>query len=86
MRTLLIMSALVLLHSVSLACEVCQKQQPKVLRGITHGVGPQSDWDYVAVGITALVMVVSLFYSIKWIIHPDEKEKGHIKNSIFYFE
>lgn len=74
------------MHSVSFACEVCLKQQPKVLRGITHGAGPQSDWDYVAVGVTALVMVISLFYSIKWIIHPGEKEKGHIKNIIFCFD
>jgi hypothetical protein len=77
------MSAFIFVHVASLACEVCKKQQPKVLREITHGAGPQSDWDYVVVLGTALIVVVSLFYSIKWIIRPDEKEREHIKNSIF---
>lgn len=67
----------------SFACELCKEQQPKALRGITHGAGPQSDWDYVVVLGTVLIVVVSLFYSIKWIIHPGEKEREHIKNSIF---
>lgn len=73
----------ILAGSASMACEICKKQQPKVLKGITHGVGPQSEWDYVIVGVTALIVVVSLFYSIKWIIRPGEGEKEHIKNSIF---
>lgn len=77
------MLTFIFVHVASLACEVCKKQQPKALRGITHGAGPQSDWDYVVVLGTVLIVVVSLFYSIKWIIHPGERERGHIKNSIF---
>ena len=86
MRRVLLISIFLLVHCISFACEVCKKQQPKALRGITHGAGPQSDWDYVAVGLTVLVMLISLFYSVKWIIRPGEKEKDHIKNSIFYFD
>lgn len=66
-----------------LACEVCEKQQPKVLRGVAHGVGPQSDWDYVWVGGIIAVVLISLFYSVKFIIRPGEKEMNHIKHSIF---
>ena len=65
-----------------IACEVCKKQQPKLLRGVTHGVGPQSDWEYVWVGSVIVVVLVSLFYSVKWIIHPGERERDHIKHSI----
>ncbi len=67
----------------ALACEVCKKQQPKVLRGITHGAGPQSDWDYVVVGCAVILVLISLFYAVKWIMHPGEKEREHVKNSIF---
>lgn len=86
MKKSILFMALILSHFGSFACEVCKKQQPKVLRGITHGAGPQSDWDYVIVGVTALIVVVSLFYSIKWIIRPGEREKEHIKYSIFNLE
>jgi hypothetical protein len=83
MRKMLLLSTLLLVHVTSLACEVCKKQQPKALRGITHGAGPQSEWDYVVVLGTVFIAVVSLFYSIKWIIHPGERDTAHIKRSIF---
>lgn len=83
MRKILLLSSFMLIRVATMACEVCKKQQPEVLRGITHGAGPQSDWDYVIVGCTALIVVVSLFYAVKWIIHPGEKESEHIKYSIF---
>lgn len=81
-----LITLLIFAQFASYACEVCKKQQPKALRGITHGAGPQSDWDYVIVAITALIVLVSLFYSIKWIIRPGEKEPGHIKQSILNFD
>lgn len=65
-----------------MACEVCKKQQPEILRGVAHGAGPQSDWDYVVVGSTAVIMLISLFYAVKWILRPGEKEREHIKRSI----
>lgn len=76
-------AASVLTRIEALACEVCKKQQPKVLRGITHGAGPQSDWDYVVVGCAVILVLISLFYAVKWIMHPGEKEREHVKNSIF---
>jgi len=76
-------TVLLLAYVPGLACEVCKKQQPKLLRGVTHGAGPQGDWDYVWVGSIIVVVLVSLFYSVKWIIYPGEKETNHIKYSIF---
>ncbi len=63
----------------SFACKLCKQQQPKILRGISHGAGPTSNWDYIFVGITAVIVVLTLFYSIKWIIKPGENSDSHIK-------
>ncbi|TAH02453.1 MAG: hypothetical protein EAZ15_05235 [Sphingobacteriales bacterium] len=64
------------------ACPACEKQQPKILRGFTHGGGPDSQWDYVIVWITVAVVLLTLFYSVKWLYKPGEKGKNHIKNFI----
>ena len=67
----------------ALACEVCNKQQPKVLQGITHGAGPQSNWDYVLVSAIAIFSIAALVYSIKCLIRPGESANDHIKRVIF---
>lgn len=64
------------------ACPVCERNQPKLLKGIVHGKGPDSNWDYVSVWITVIISVVALFYTVKWLIKPGEKNKNHIKYSI----
>lgn len=64
------------------ACPVCERQQPKVLRGVVHGSVPESSWDYVIIAVVALITVVTLFYSVKWLIRPGETNKGHIKYQI----
>lgn len=65
-----------------LACPVCERQQPEILRGITHGAGPQSQWDYVIVWITIAIVAITLFFSIKWLLYPGEKSASHIKRFI----
>jgi hypothetical protein len=85
MKWLMIWSAtacLLFMNTLALACEVCKKQQPKMLQGVTHGAGPQSDWDYVIVAIIALIVVASFFFSVKWIVRPGEMEHDHIKRSV----
>lgn len=67
---------------VAFACPVCERNQPKALRGIVHGSGPDSNWDYVGIWITILIAVITLFFSIKWLIKPGEKNLDHIKYSI----
>lgn len=64
------------------ACPVCEKQQPQITQGLTHGAGPQSNWDWVIIaGITAITLV-TLVYSIKYLIKPGEKNADHIKRAI----
>lgn len=78
--------SLVFVRVVSLACDVCEKRQPAALKGIAHGAGPQSDWDYLIVGATLLIVVGTLYYSVKWILFPGEREENHIKRRILKAE
>ena len=64
------------------ACPVCERNQPKLLKGVVHGAGPDSQWDYVIMWAVIAITVISLFYSVKWLIKPGEKDANHIKYSI----
>ena len=78
-KTLGITLALLLINLATWACPVCEKQQPKLLQGISHGAGPQSNWDYVIIISITLIALAALFYSVKWLIRPGEKSSQHIK-------
>ncbi len=64
------------------ACPACKKQQTKILEGITHGRGPDSNFDYVIVWATVLIVLVTLFYTVKWLIKPGENSYDHIKRTV----
>lgn len=72
-----------LIIQVVAACPVCEKQQPKITQGITHGAGPGSNWDWVIIGVMTLITVLTLIFSLKYLIKPGEKNADHIKQSIF---
>jgi len=65
------------------ACGVCERSQPKIFRGITHGTGPQSNWDFVIIATITIIAILCLYLSIRYLYKPGEKNSGHIKNSIF---
>lgn len=73
---------MLLAHGSTWACEVCQKQQPKVTQGLTHGAGPQSNWEWVIIGVISAITLLTLMYSIKYLIKPRENNVDHIKQSI----
>ena len=75
-----------LVHISVYACDVCEKQQPKILRGITHGGGPQNNWDYLIVSVASAIVVATLFFSIKWLVSPGEKGEKHIKRIVLNYE
>ncbi|HET7116856.1 MAG TPA: DUF6019 family protein [Hanamia sp.] len=86
MKKILLLVPIIILGITAIACPMCEAQTPKVLRGLAqHGSGPRSNWDYLAGGITALIVLITLFYSIKWVIKPGEKEENHIKRTILNF-
>ncbi|WAC12460.1 hypothetical protein [Dyadobacter pollutisoli] len=73
---------LIVMRLPLLACPVCDQRQLKVLKGITHGAGPENNWDYVII-ITAMTIVVfTLFFSVKWLVKPGESAADHIKRFI----
>ncbi len=71
---------------VAFACPPCEVAQPRYLKGITHGTGPQSNWDFLIISITAVIVIATLFFSIKWLLKPGEKSDTHIKNMILNIE
>ena len=75
-----------LAHISIYACDACEKQQPEILRGITHGPGPQSNWDYLIVAVGAAIVVATFLFSIKWLLSPGEKGEKHIKRIVLNYE
>lgn len=83
MKKFMISFLLLLLASPSIfACEVCEKNQPAVLKGITHGEGPQGQWDYLIIWIAVVIVAITLLLSIKYLVWPREKNPSHIKNIV----
>lgn len=72
----------VLFLQVAVACPVCEKQQPKITRGLTHGAGPESNWDWVIIGVITAITVLTFVFSLKYVIKPKEKNTNHIKRLI----
>lgn len=81
-KKLVLAVGLLFLRSAVMACAVCEKQQPKILQGITHGSGPQSNWDYLIISVTAVIVLVTLVLSVTWLIRPGERSAAHIKQWI----
>jgi phage shock protein PspC (stress-responsive transcriptional regulator) len=82
MKKFLLLIPLLGFGLITWACPACEKQQPAILRGITHGAGPTGNWDYVIVAVTVVITLATLFYAVKWMINPGEKELNHIKRTI----
>lgn len=79
---LLVTTALVLVAKITLACDVCEKNQPAITKGLTHGTGPESNLDWVNIGIMAALTLLTLIFSIKFLVKPGEKNADHIKRQI----
>lgn len=77
-----ICSILLLCSTLVMACPVCEEREPKLTRGLTHGATPDSNWDWVIVAFIALLTVLTLIYSIRFLVNPKENQNNHIKNSI----
>ncbi|MCO5233355.1 MAG: hypothetical protein LC105_00420 [Chitinophagales bacterium] len=68
--------------SILLACDVCQEKQPDILKGITHGVGPQGDTDYIIIWSAIFIVLATLYLSVKYLVNPKETAPDHIKNIV----
>ena len=81
-KYLIILFFINLMSISTYACDACQKQQPKILKGISHGAGPESKWDWVVIITIFAITIVTLWMSLKYIIKPGEKGQDHIKRTI----
>jgi len=81
-KAAVLLTMLLLISMSSIACPACEKQQPKILQGITHGGGPGSSWDYLIVWIAVAIVLFTLYFSLKWLIRPGEQSNSHIKRLI----
>lgn len=82
MKKMFLTSIVLFLSIKAMACPACEKQQPKIFRGITHGAGPDSNWDYLIISFMAIIVLFCLFFSVKWLLRPGERSAAHIKFSI----
>jgi hypothetical protein len=86
MKQIFFLSILLAGFTTVYSCPVCEKQQPRILKGITHGSGPQSDWDYFIISVAVVVVFATLFFSLKYLLSPGEKSKKHIKRLVLNYE
>jgi len=80
--TWLLTCALTVVNATSWACAVCRDQQPKLLKGITHGTGPENNWDYLIIIAAITVVLGTLVFSCRFLLNPGETNSDHIKQSI----
>lgn len=64
------------------ACDLCKKNQPAGFENITHGAGPSGPMDYFIIWGSILVVLVTLYLTLKYIIKPKEGNPDHIKNIV----
>jgi len=81
-KRFILLFMLFLFERIVWACPVCEKQQPAITRGFTHGIGPQSNWDWLIISLIAAITVFTFIFSLKFLLKPGEKSRNHIKNSI----
>ena len=86
MKAFFLVMTLVFFTLATSACPVCEKQQPKLLQGISHGTGPQSNWDYIIIWAMVIIVMLTLYFSIKLLVKPGERAEKHIKRTILTVE
>ncbi|WP_310994000.1 hypothetical protein [Aequorivita marina] len=69
-------------NQLSWACDVCKKNQPSGFENITHGAGPSGMLDYIIIWLGIIIVVATLFLSLKYLIKPKESNPDHIKNIV----
>ncbi|MEO6314275.1 MAG: hypothetical protein ABIU63_02690 [Chitinophagaceae bacterium] len=79
MKKILMALCFVALQYAANGCPVCERNKANALLALTHGAGPDSQWDYVIVIVAIVIAIFTLFYSVKWLIKPNEKNQDHIK-------
>ena len=82
LKAVALLALLIIKNIQAIACEACKQQQPKLLQGVTHGGGPDSNWDYVIVAVMVVVTLYLLVATVRCMFRPAEKDVQHIKRII----
>lgn len=83
MKIKVLITAILLVYTkLIFACEVCERNQPAITKGWTHGTGPGSSWDWVNISVMTIITLLTLIFSIKFLVKPGEKDENHIKRQI----
>ncbi len=82
-HTILFTLFLLVYQPVLLACDLCKANQPKGLENITHGEGPAGNWDFVIIWSAVILVAITLFFSVKYLVRPKENDPAHIKNIVW---
>ncbi|AYL94509.1 hypothetical protein [Mucilaginibacter celer] len=80
MKKYIILLLVLMIRLDATACESCKKSGG--FTGITHGPGPDSNWDYLIVLVMVVITLYVLVASIRCFIKPGEKSEQHIKRMI----
>lgn len=76
-----------LFFNITNACPVCERaNEKKAFGSVLHGTAPDSQWDYLIVYVTIIITILTLFYTVKWLVKPGEKNTEHIKHIILKFD
>jgi len=59
------------------ACELCKSHQPELLKNVAHGTGPQGNVDYVILWTAVVVVFITLFLSVRYLVQPEKLDKNH---------
>lgn len=70
-------------QKIMMACDLCKKNQPKGFENITHGEGPTGNVDYIITWSAIILVAITLFLSIKYLVRPKENRPDHIKNIVW---
>lgn len=82
MKNIVCITAALFINAIATACDLCKAKQPKGFENITHGEGPEGNFDYVIMLVALLIVGFTLIMSIKYLIRPNEDNKRHIKHFV----
>lgn len=81
MKKIILLGIILLLQSPVglMACEICKETQPKLFRGLTHGSGPKGTMDMVIIWSAVVIVLITMYFFIRYLVKPGEKNHNHIK-------
>lgn len=78
MKWLSVISSFVFTTFGAFAAPVGEKQQPAARKGISHGTGPQNNWVMVIIWATVVNVVLTLFFSVKFLVQPGKISHSYL--------